>query len=524
TLNFNTKVDKHNFSGVLGFEIQDRKNENFRGDARDFANDETGYYNLQSASELFALNSGYTNQGLQSYLGRFNYNFDNRYFLTFTGRYDGSSKFQGDNQYSFFPSAAVAWRISNEQFLRDSKTISNLKLRGSYGETGSQAIEPYRTLALIEGSNVGTVDGVNTSLTYRPNRIPSSNLKWETTKQYDAGLDIGFLSNKIALTVDYFHKTTTDLLLDFPLPITTGFTSVLANSGSIRNTGFEFSLNTNNFNKKDFTWDTNFNISFIKNEILDLGGRDFLIRAPQIPRPFGTNSFNVGITRVGEPLGDFYVLESDGIIENEEELAAAPQYGIIGVGTKRYVDQNDDGVINADDRIVGGNAQPDFAGGLTNNLRYKQFDLSFFWEFSYGGDVLNVTRYYLERPNAGNNVTQEYYDNFFGSTNPNSSNSYATPNTGSAQLSIDDSYVEDGSYARLRNLTLGYSLPKDLLQRVNMSRIRFYVNANNLWTITDYTGLDPNINVFSGNEYGVGIDYSAYPTATTFTLGVNLEF
>ncbi|MDC6390413.1 TonB-dependent receptor [Maribacter sp. PR1] len=524
TLNFDKKLGQHKINGVLGYEVQDRENQSFNGDARDFANDDTGYYSLGSGTELFSLGSNYSNQGLQSFLGRFNYIFDGRYYVTVTGRYDGSSKFQGDNQYSFFPSAALAWRVSNEKFLKDSGFISNLKLRASYGQTGSQAIDPYRTLALIQASTFGTVNGVNTTLSYSPSRIPSSNLKWETTEQYDGGLDIAFLSNKISLTVDYFHKTTSDLLLDFPLPITSGYTSVLTNAGSIRNKGFEFSLNTVNFDSEKFSWDTNFNISFIDNEILDLGGRPFVIRAPEIARPFGTNSFNTGITSVGRPLGDFYVLESDGIIQNQEELDAAAQYGTIGIGTKRFVDQDDNGVIDADDRIVGGNAQPDFSGGLLNNLKIKDFDLSFFWEFSYGGEVLNVTRYYLERPTAGTNVTQSYYDNFFGSDNPNASGTYLIPNTGGGQLSIDDSYVEDGSYARLKNLTLGYSFPRDLVQKLNLSRFRIYANANNLWTITDYTGLDPNINVFSGNEYGVGIDYSAYPTATTFTLGVNLEF
>ncbi|WP_339917796.1 TonB-dependent receptor [Yeosuana marina] len=524
TLSFDKKVDKHRFNGVLGYEIQTRENQNFNGTSRDFANDETGYYSLESGKELFSLNSAYIDQGLQSYLGRFNYNYHNRYFLTLTGRYDGSSKFQGNNKYSFFPSAALAWRISNEKFLKNSKTISNLKLRGSYGQTGSQAIDPYRTLAVIQANTFGTVDGNGTTLSYSPSRIPSSNLKWETTEQFDAGIDIGLLSGKINLTIDYFYKTTTDLLLDFPLPITSGFSSVLKNSGSIRNKGLEFSLNTINFNKEDFSWDTNFNISFIDNEILDLGGRPFLIRAPEVPRAFGTNSFNVGITRVGQPLGDFFVLENDGIIMNQDELDAAAQYGTIDIGTKRYVDQNEDGMINAEDRIVAGNAQPDFTGGLVNNLKYKQFDLSFFWEFAYGGDVLNVTRYYLERPTAATNVTRSYYNNFFGSPNPNSSNTYWKPDTGSSQLSIDDSYIEDGSYARLKNITLGYSLPKDLLKKINMSRLRIYVNANNLWTITNYTGLDPNTNVFGGNEYGVGIDYSAYPTPTTMTLGVNLEF
>jgi len=525
TLSYNQKLgQKHNINGVLGYEVQIIEDQSFNGRSRDFANDETGYYSLESGIELLALNSGYSEQGLQSYLGRFNYNYDNRYFFTLTGRYDGSSKFQGDNKYSFFPSAALAWRISNEAFLKDSEIISNLKLRGSYGETGSQAIPPYRTLALIQAGNLGSVDGINSTLTYSPSRIPSADLKWETTSQYDAGIDIGFLSNKINLTVDYFYKTTEDLLLDFPLPITTGFRTVLANAGSIRNKGFEFTLDTRNFSRPNFSWNTNFNISFIKNEVIDLGGRPFVIRAPEVVRAFGSNSFNVGITQVGQPLGTFFVLEEDGIIMDEDELAAAPQYGDIGVGTKRYVDQDDNGEINAEDRIIAGNAQPDFTGGLTNNLNYKQFDLSFFWEFSYGNEVLNATRYYLERPWADFNVTRTYYNNYFGNPDPNSSNSYPIPFAGRSNLSADDTYIEDGSYARLRNITLGYSLPKDLLKRVNMSRIRLYINANNLWTITNYTGLDPNTNVFGNDEYGAGIDYSAYPTATSFTLGVNLEF
>lgn len=524
TLSYNnTFVEKHNLNGVLGYEIQTSENQLFVGSSRQFSNNITGYYSLESGEEISNLNSDFSETGLQSLLGRINYNYDNRYFITFTGRYDGSSKFQGDNRYSFFPSAALAWRVSNEKFLKNAENISDLKIRASYGETGSQAIPPYRTLDLISASNIITINGSNTTLGYFPVRIPSPGLTWETTKQYDGGIDLGLFSGKLALTADYFYKKTEDLLLDFSVPFTSGFNSFLQNRGSMENKGFEFSIDSRNVTHENFNWSTDFNISFIKNKVLDLGGRDFVINTPNISRAFGTGSdFNGGITKVGEPLGTFFVLQEDGIIDNEEELNDAPSYSGMAVGTRRYVDINGDNQITADDRAISGNAQPDFTGGLLNSFTFNNFDLSFFFEFTYGNEVLNATRYTLERPSGDFNITREFFENYW--RGDGTSESYPAPIIEGVLLAPSNSYIEDGSFARLTNLTLGYSLPKQVIERLNISLLRFYVNANNIWTITNYTGLDPSTSVFGDNEYGAGIDYSAYPTAKSFVLGVSLEF
>ena len=365
TLSYNQSINKvHNISGVLGYETQTLTNEGFGGGSRNFSNDNTGYYSLQSGQEITTLTSDYSSWGLRSYLGRLNYNYDNRYFATVTGRYDGSSKFQGNNQYSFFPSVALAWRLGNERFLKTITAISDLKLRASYGKTGSQAIPPYQTLDLIGSRNNITVDGNNTTIGYFPIRIPSPNLTWETTTQYDAGLDMSLLAGRISVTADYFYKRTSGLLLDFSLPFTSGFDNILQNRGAMQNKGVEFTINSVNVNRKDFSWNTNFNISFIRNKVLDLGGRDFVINTPGIDKAFGNSSTNLGITKVGEPLGTFFVLQDDGIIQNKEELAAAPTYASQGIGSRRYVDVNGDGKITADDRKLNGNAQPAFSGGF----------------------------------------------------------------------------------------------------------------------------------------------------------------
>lgn len=524
TLSYNKTFDeKHNLNGVLGYELQKSENQGFAGSSRQFSNDITGYYNLGAGEEISSLNSNFSETGLQSLLGRMNYNYDNRYFITFTGRYDGSSKFQDDNRYSFFPSAALAWRVSNEKFLENVENISDLKIRASYGETGSQAIPPYRTLDLINASNIITINGSNTALGYFPVRIPSPDLTWETTKQYDGGIDLGLFSGKLNITADYFYKKTENLLLDFSLPFTSGFNSILQNRGSMENKGFEFSIDSRNVTRENLTWSTNFNISFISNKVLDLGGRDFVFNTPNIARAFGSSADNSGgITQVGEPLGTFFVLQEDGIIDNAEELNDAPSYSGMRVGARRYVDTNGDNQITADDRTISGNAQADFSGGLMNSFNFGNFDLSFFFEFTYGNEILNATKYTLERPSGDFNITREFFENYW--RGDGTSVSYPAPFVESVLLGPSNSYIEDGSFARLSNLTLGYSLPKEVIEKLNLSLLRLYVNANNIWTITNYTGLDPSTSVFGNNEYGAGIDYSAYPTAKSFVLGVSLEF
>ncbi len=523
TLSYNnTFGGVHNVSGVVGYETQTLTNEGFGGGSRAFSNDNTGYYSLESGQEITNLNSDYSSWGLRSYLGRFNYNYDSRYFVTLTGRYDGSSKFQGDNKYSFFPSVALAWRLGNEPFMKELNGISDMKLRASFGKTGSQAIPPYQTLDLIGSRNNITINGNTTTLGYFPVRIPSPDLTWETTTQYDAGLDVSLMAGRVNLTLDYFFKRTDDLLLDFSLPFTSGFNSILQNRGSMENKGFEFTVNSVNVNGKDFSWNTDFNISFIKNKVLDLGGRDFVINTPNIDKAFNTGTdYNLGITKVGEPIGTFFVLQEDGIVQNQQELDAAPFYPSQRIGGRRYKDLNGDGAITADDRQITGNAQPIFSGGLMNNIKFKGFDLSAFFEFVYGNELFNATRYTLERNRADANITRNFYENYW--RGEGTSNTFPAPSSAD-NLGPSNSYVEDGSFLRLRNLSIGYSLPGSLLQKAKLGTVRLYLTATNLWTLTNYTGLDPDTSVFGGNEYGTGIDYSAYPSAKTYVAGISLEF
>lgn len=522
TLTYNkTLNERHDMTFLLGHELQHVYSESFGGTSTQFSNDLTGYYSLQAGELITGLNSGAYETALQSFFGRANYVFDNKYLLTFTARLDGSSKFQGDNKYSFFPSGAIAWRLSEEQFIRDLDVFDDLKFRASYGITGSQAIDPYQTLDLIGATNQVTIDGVGTTLAYYPQRLPSPGLRWETTEQYDIGVDMGFFKNRLNFTADYYHKVTDNLLLDVDLPLTTGFESVTQNVGSMKNTGIELSFNSRNV-VGEFEWSTNFNIAFVQNEVLSLGDREFLLVSPGLERAEGSSKggATAGIIQVGEPFGSFYVLQEDGIIDDEEELNSAPTYPGIQIGKRSYVDIDTSGTITPADRTIVGNAQPDFIGGITNNFSYKGFDLSIFFEYSYGNEIYNATRFTLERPSLEFNVTREFYENRW--TGPGTSTTYPQAIYGQLNLAPSESYIEDGSYLRLKNISLGYNLQPDVLEFIGLSQVRIYASATNLWTLTNYSGIDPNVNVFGGYAPGIGIDYSGYPTAKTYTVGLTI--
>ena len=512
---------KHDLTLLLGHEVQVFSQDNFGGTSQRYTNNSTGYNSLQSGQLISALSSGYSNSALQSFFNRASYIYNNKYLATFTARLDGSSRFRGANQYSFFPSGALAWRISEEPFMKRLTVVSDLKARASYGITGSQAIAPYQTLDLVASNNTVTIDGNTTTLAFFPNQLANPALLWEQTQQFDAGLDVGLFKNRLNLTLDYFVKRTQDLLLNVDLPATTGFGTVLSNVGSLENRGVELGINSRNVVGK-FTWTTALNLTTVRNNVLSLGKRQFLLTAPGLDRanPGDAGGARVGITQVGQPVGSFYVLLEDGIIDDAEELKTAPTYNGMVVGGRRYVDTNGDKVINANDRVIVGNSQPRFTGGITNDFSFAGFDLSVFLEGSYGNRIYNASRFLLERPNAAFNVTREFYENRW--TGPGTSTTYPQVRANGLNYSVSDSYIEDGSYLRLKNVTLGYAIPARLLQRLGLGSARLYVNATNLLTFTRYKGIEPDINAFGGNTFGMGIDYSAYPTAKTFTAGIHL--
>ncbi|NID09201.1 SusC/RagA family TonB-linked outer membrane protein [Fibrivirga algicola] len=499
-----TFAQKHAFTGLLGFTRQAFTRESARAGAQRFVNDILGDNSLGSGALTLPAQSARTDWALESYIGRVNYGFQDRFLVTLTGRIDGSSRFGADNKYSFFPSGSVAWRLSEEKFVKPLTFISDLKLRVSYGRTGNQEIPQYRSLAALGNSNYPVGGVINSGLA--PTRISNPNLKWESTDQFDVGIDAAFLSNRIQFTADYYYKKTIDLLLDVAIPNSSGFASALQNVGSTQNKGIEMALNTVNVDRK-FKWRTSANITFNRNKVLNLGG--------DIERPSGQASpssqiQNSGILRVGEPVGIFYGYVSDGLFQTQDQIKASGQPAALP-GDRRYKDINGDGLLNANDRTILGYAQPKFFYGFTNNFSYKNFDLSVFFQGVQGNSILN-----LNLSSEINNSVPEA-KNRWTPTNTNT-DVPRTPTNGR----VVDKLVEDGSFLRLRNVTFGYNLPKNVSTAAHLRSVRLYVSAQNWLTVTKYTGYDPEVSAFGQDNLSIGVDRGSYPVAKTFTFGLNI--
>jgi len=511
TLNYSKTLNKdHGFDVLAGITFQKNREVRTYTEAQDFPNFSLGAGNLGLGNKLLAPSGSIAQWGLASYLGRVNYRLKDRYLFTFTGRMDGSSRFGANNKYGFFPSGAFAWRVSDENFLRNNTTISDLKLRVSYGLTGNDGIGLYNSLSAY--STGRTVLNDQEQLFIQASRIANQDLRWEKTAQFDAGLDFGLLNNRIQITADYYIKTTNDLLLNVELPATTGFTSVLRNIGSVENRGFELGISSTNINTpKGLKWTTNGNVSFNKNKVTKLAD--------------GVSQYFVGsesevIVRVGEPLGSMYGVIFDGIYQTADEIKAAGPLAVAGSlpGAPRYKDVNGDGTYNAStDRTVVGNGLPKAIFGLTNNLSYKNFDLSIFLQGVYGNDIFNSTFRQISGGDPGGGLLKEYYDNAWRAGKP--STQYVAVRQWT--IPISDYWVEDGSFLRVKNVSLSYQLP---LKTKWMKRARVYVSGQNLLTFTNYRGYDPEVNSDFNSNTLYGFDRFAYPASRTVTFGANLTF
>lgn len=504
TLTYKKVIDNHSFNSMVGFTRQAFKTESAQTGSQRFVNDILGNNSLGSGALTLPPLSSVTDWALESYIGRINYGFKSKYLITLTGRIDGSSRFGENNKYSFFPSGSLAWRVSQEDFMKNQSTISDLKLRLSYGRTGNQEIPQYRSLASLGNSNYPLGTTINSGIT--PVRVSNPDLRWESTDQFNFGIDAGFLSGRLSLTADYYDKRTTDLLLDVVIPGNSGFVSALRNIGSVKNHGVEFALNTVNVNR-EFTWKTSFNIAFNRNEILDLGGENDRFvgqasEASQMPTS--------GILRVGEPVGAFYGYVTDGLFQSQQEINESAQPTAV-LGDRRYKDLDEDGEITANDRKILGYAQPDFFYGFTNNFSYKGIDLSVFFQGVQGNSVLNLA---VNRE-TNNNVSEARERWSVNNTNTDIPIKLV-------ENRITDKRVEDGSFLRLRNITLGYNLPKSLVSSVRLRSARIHVNAQNLLTFTNYSGYDPEVSSFGQDNLSAGVDRGGYPIARTFTFGINI--
>jgi TonB-linked SusC/RagA family outer membrane protein len=441
--------------------------------------------------------------------------------FTGTTRIDGSSKFAPENQYSVFPSAAFAWRLKNEPFLMKAKNISELKLRISWGITGNQAIDPYSTLAKMQTGADYSYDGKILTPGVGVADFPNQNLKWESTRQSDIGLDIGLFKGRLDFSADFYDKYTKDLLVRISIPQYTGKDSYLTNLGEMQNKGFEFKLSSFLINKADLTWETSVNFSSNKNTVLEVNN-------PSVDNEYiyGMrigNSYALApgfILQEGKPMGQFWGLQYDGVWQSSETAAAA-LYGN-KPGDAKYKDI--DGNKKIDDFAVIGNALPDYTGGFYNKFSWKDLSLEFLFQGSYGNDVWNYTRYTMIA--GGSTVKNPTSKDIYNRWSPQNENSMIPAYSSTSVTQVQSSwFVEDGSFLRLRNISLGYNLSKELCKKMRLQSAYLYASGQNLLTFTNYSGYDPEVTSTSaGDDTNLGIDNGAYPIPKVVTFGIKLDF
>ncbi|MBS1745895.1 MAG: TonB-dependent receptor [Bacteroidetes bacterium] len=517
--------NKHRINAVAGFTMQKFNNESLFAYAFGFPDGRTGYHNIAVAENPQTPVNNESQWTLVSYIGRVNYTLSDKYLFTLTGRIDGSSKFSEGNKYGYFPSGAFAWRVSKEKFMEKIYAVSDLKLRVSYGVIGNQAIAPYQSLSLVGPYGQGVFNSSAGSEVYtgmEPLSYANKNLKWESTKQFDLGLDFGLFKQRITLTADYYSKLTYNLLLSTPIPTTSGFSSTLLNVGNIQNKGVDIDLHTINTTGA-FEWSTSFNFSLNRNKVTNLNTEtDILL-------------LNASLLRKGQPIGTFYGYIFDGIFQSDEEAAKSPVLvgqeptspnpaSIAKAGDRKYRDINGDGKIDANDRTILGSAQPKFTFGFSNTLSYKNFDLSFFFQGSQGNKMANFNSYNLLNFTGQNNVLAEAALNRWTPENPENKYPRALA-SGSLDVGIFSSaIVEDASYIRLKNVTLSYNLPRKIVQKLKIQNIKVYISGSNLWTLTNYTGYDPEANTYGQSTTLIGIDNGGYPQSKVYQAGLTVSF
>ncbi len=512
TLNYTKDFNGgHSLNLLAGYTYQTNMNRYHTISVSGFTNNTTENYNLGAAETVNPPGSGISEWTLASWLGRANYSLNDKYLFTASLRADGSSRFGSNHKWGYFPSGALAWRVSQEPFLKDIRLISDLKLRTSYGITGNTALNPYQSLDRM--SSVKYIYGNQADeIGFVPSGIANQDLKWETTAQFDVGFDLNLIDNRLRFTFDYYQKNTTDLLASVPLPPSVGFGSVLQNIGEIKNTGLEFSVQADLL-KGDFGWNVAANVSTNKNEVVELaGGKD--IYGSGIGNPFYSS---INVARVGEPFGLFYGLVEDGLDDK---------------GDIKYIDQNTDGSINTLDRVIIGNPYPDFIFGFNSDFSYKNFDLSIFFEGVQGNDIFWATAgSHLNSFQRGTNQFADLYGNYWTPENPDPNAKYPRISKSTA-VGVSDRFIKDGSYLRLKSLKLAYNIKGKSIGIPGFDGGQIYISGTNLLTITNYPGLDPEVsshgtddsNVGVGSRLLVGIDESAYPNAKTYAIGLKLNF
>ena len=549
TLTYQTNIKKkHFFNSLIGITFQNSDYEYYSLKSTHIPNESLGMAGMADGT-LSSSSSLKSSWAMMSYLARLNYNYKSKYYATASFRADGSSKFSKKHRYGYFPSGSLAWNFMEEEFMAPIKKVVGAgKLRVSWGLTGNNRIGEYDYYALLQmlkekqgdyisngsiPSGVYPFDNDMSSVGMVPVSLPNEDLKWETTEQWNVGLDLSFFDERLNFTADVYRKTTRDLLLEASLPLVSGYYSATKNIGKVRNDGLELSLSTVNIKTKDFTWTSDFNIAFNKNEVLELAENQLsLTTAAKFDQNY--NSQPSYIAKVGLPMGMMYGYLYEGTYKYDDFIKSGNSYTLkdnvpyfsseanTQPGMPKYKDINGDGVIDSNDRTIIGRGLPIHTGGFTNSFAYKGFDLSIFFQWSYGNDIMNANRLFFE--NAGGKKDLNQFASYANRWTPDNPDSDIPAATKSASNNVISSrIIEDGSYLRLKTVTLGYTFPKTLIAKAKLSNARVYLAAQNLWTWTSYSGYDPEVSI-RNSALTPGLDFSSYPRAFTLSFGVNLGF
>lgn len=529
TLNYNRSFnDVHNLDVLIGMEAYKYNYQSSNASGSTFANDIV--QTLNAAGLPTSVTSFKTQNATKSYFARVGYYYKEKYLLNASIRRDGSSIFGPDNRWGTFPAASIGWRLTEESFMKNIEAISEAKLRVSYGLAGNNAFSnDYPYVASVGGDNYSFNNNLVTGLA--PSSLGNAKLGWERSNQVDLGLDIGFFNDRVYLLVDYYKRNTKDLLLSVNVPTLTGFSSAFKNIGEMENKGWEFALNTRNLTGP-FVWNTNMNISFNRNKVLALGPTGDAIKSAS-----GVGETN--ITLIGEPIGSFYGYKQIGVFKDLADLNSYPRDATSRAGDIKYEDVNNDKKITADDRTVIGNNQPDFNFGMSNSFNFKNFDLNVSLQGVKGGNILNLGRRFFENVEGSQNQLTTVLARWRSPQDPGEGRvPRANGSTTGLNNAISSRWVEDASYLRINNISLGYQLPKQWLQRMRMQQGRLYVSVQNAYTWTNYLNYNPEVSNYesgtpvqnatggtvTGSPLTGGVDYGAYPLARTYTLGINLGF
>jgi TonB-dependent starch-binding outer membrane protein SusC len=493
-LRYETSIDQHNVDIMVGYSFEKGENRSTYMRGQDYADENLQYIN--SAATIVDATASASDRGIRSWFGKANYNFANKYLVSLSGRVDASApSFGPRNRNGFFPAASVAWRISQETFMQDNlPQISELKLRASYGLSGNDNIPGFQYTGLYGSSSYGGKPGIY------PSNIPNPDLKWETTAQLDIGIDVALFNDRLTLTADYYNKQTRDLLLSRPVPLSSGFGTFTQNIGEMENKGIELALGYQ-VTRGTVRWTSNVNLSANRNKVLTLYNHQPI------------DDLGRGGSRVmeGQPIGVFYSLKSLGVDPSTGDIV--------------FADTNYDGEITSDDRTVVGNPQPKFIGGFTNTFNYKGFDLSVFLQFSYGNDVFNGSRLYLESLQGGDNQVADVTRRWRKPGDITDIPRATLDEVKAAENKrVSSRFIEDGSYLRVKNVTLGYNFSRKVANTLHLSNLRVYMSTQNLFTFTNYSGLDPEVNYSGNSTQVVGTDFFTFPQARAVTFGVNLKF